>query len=194
MSLFEKIILPIGTKPASGWVKWRHRGIPDEEGAERELARNNAELDKHCKVCTVLSGCYFPSFNMPKYPQHEHCDCMLASISNPNSQAVAFCAVEKFSGYVFDPENSDGKTELFVNWGYSIEDSEFLKSEFEEQARKKYLSGNYTLNLLDKYGQRITISITLKNSDNNDIIFKTGWMVHPLGLITCSTPFSGVIK
>ena len=83
---------------------------------------------------------------------------------------------------------------MFLNLGYGIEDSEFLKSEFEEQARKKYLNGDYSLNFLDKYGQRITISITLKNLDNNDTIFKTGWMVHPLGFITCSTPFTGVVK
>lgn len=132
MSLFEKIFLPIGTKPASGWIKWRHRGIPDEEGKEREDARNDAERNRHCKVCTVLSGCYFPSFNMPKYPQHPHCDCTLSSISKPTSQATAFCAIEKFTEYVFIPENSNGKTEIFVNLGYGIENSEFLKSEFEE--------------------------------------------------------------
>lgn len=96
--------------------------------------------------------------------------------------------------YAFIPEKSKGKADIFVNSGYGIENSEFLKSEFERQAKEKYLSGDYTLNVLDKHGQRITISITLKNSDNNDIIFKTGWMVRPLGLITCSTPFSGEVK
>lgn len=131
---------------------------------------------------------------MPEYPQHPHCDCMLLSISKPTTQTVAFCAIEKFTGYVFIPENSKGKTDLFLNLGYGIEDSEFLKSEFEKQARKKYLNGDYSLNFLDKYGQRITISITLKNLDNNDTIFKTGWMVHSLGFITCSTPFTGVVK
>ena len=109
MSLFERLILPLGIKPANGWVKWRHSGIPDEEGQEREDARDYAEADRHCKVCTVLSGCYFPSMNMPEYPQHSHCDCMLVSISKPTSQIVAFCAIEKFTGYVFIPEKSKGK-------------------------------------------------------------------------------------
>ena len=92
------------------------------------------------------------------------------------------------------PKRVKGKTDLFVNLGYGIEDSEFLKSEFERQAREKYLSGDYTLNVLDKHGQRITILITLKNLDNNDTIFKTGRMIHPLGLIMCATPFTGVVK
>lgn len=193
MSLFEKIILPIGTKPASGWVKWRHRGIPDEEGAERELARNNAELDKHCKVCTVLSGCYFPSFNMPKYPQHTHCDCMLLSISKPISQATVFCKMDKFTDFLFSEKHqNNGKLKLFRLLEFTPDDIAYLKSEYEKQALQKYLSGDYVLGKLDQYGQHITIYITgLKSSIKDDIIIKTGWMVRPLGLITCNTPYAG---
>lgn len=62
MSLFERLVLPIGTKSKNGWIKWRHLGIPDEEGEAREQARNQAELQRHCKVCTVLSGDYYPGF------------------------------------------------------------------------------------------------------------------------------------
>ncbi len=54
MSLFEKLILPFGTKPKSGWVKWYHKGIPDEEGEGREDARDDADENRHCKVCTVI--------------------------------------------------------------------------------------------------------------------------------------------
>lgn len=192
MGLFEKLILPVGTKPKSGWIKWRHPGIPDEEGKAREQARKEAELSRHCKICTVLSGDYFPSFNMPLYPQHPHCDCMLMSVSKPASQAVASCALGKFTGYVFLPGNSHGKTKWFTNQGYTIEDSEYLKSEFERQAREKYLKGDYALQILNEYGQRITVSIELKTEKRN-VKIKTGWMVHPLGLITCATPFSGEI-
>lgn len=193
MSLLERLIMPIGTKPASGWVKWRHSGIPDEENELREKARDDAETNRHCKVCTVLSGDYFPSFNMPLYPQHPHCDCMLFSMSKPTSQAVANCTLSKFTEYIFKPDNSKGKTELFESWGYTIEDSENLKCEFEKQAKEKYLKGDYSLQLLNKYGQRITIAIELKTANKN-VKIKTGWMVHPLGLITCATPFSGEIK
>lgn len=194
MSDFERVVLLMDKSPASGWVKRYHSGIPDVEGEERKKARTDAVQQNHCEVCTVLSGCYFPSSNMPQYPQHPHCDCLLFSVGRPTRQAVADCAIEKFTGYVFIPEKSKGKTEIFKDWGYTVEDSERLKAEFERQARTKYLSGDYSLQVLNGYGQRITILIKLKKSDNSDIMFKTGWMVHPLGVITCTTPFSGEIK
>lgn len=187
MSLFERLIMPIGTKPTNGWVKWKHSGIPDEEGKYREDAREDAYVNKHCKVCTVLSGDYFPAFNMPQYPQHPYCDCLLLSISKPNSQIKSYCDIRKFTYYIFVPENSNGKTHLFEGWGYTIEDSEYLKSEFEKQAKEKYLKGDYSLQLLNNYGQRITISIELKTANRN-VKIKTGWMVRPLGYITCNTP------
>ena len=118
MSLFERLFLPVGEKPKSGWIKWRHSGIPDEEGAAREKARDKAALSK----------------------------------------------------------------------GFTIEDSVYLKNEFERQAREKYLRGNYELGKLNEYGQRITIEIKLKSSVKDDIVLKTGWMIRPLGYITCNTP------
>lgn len=190
MSLFEKLVLPIGKKPTRGWVKWYHQCIPDEEGKAREEARKVAETNKHCKICTVLSGCYFDSSVMPQYPQHPHCDCMLFTISKSTSQAVASCAIEKFTGYIFGEKYSgNGKIKLFKALGFTIEDSNYLKTEFEKQAKQKYLKGDYVLGKLDQYGQHITISITgLKSPIKNDIILKTGWMIRPLGYITCNTP------
>lgn len=187
--MFERLILPIGTKPAGGWVKWKHSGIPDEEGKIRERARADAERNRHCKVCTALSGDYFPSFNMPLYPQHLYCDCMLFSVSKPVSQAVANCALTKFTEYIFGEKYKDnGKIKLFKDLGFTVGDSEYLKYEFEEQAKRKYLNGNYALGKLNEYGQRITIEIKLSSSLKNDIILKTGWMIRPLGYITCNTP------
>lgn len=191
MSLFERLIMPIGKKPASGLVKWKHRDIPDEEGEAREKAKVDAEAKGHCKMCTVLSGCYFPSFNMPKYPQHAFCDCLLFSISKSNSETKAECALEKFTKYIFIPENSAGKTKLFQDLGFTIEDSGYLKREFDRQANQKYLSGDYKLGKLNEHGQRITIEIRLKSRLKDDIILKTGWMIRPLGLITCNTPLGG---
>ncbi len=189
MSVFEKLIMPIGTKPTSGWVKWYHSGIPDEEGEARAAARKVAASSRHCKVCTVLSGDYFPSFNMPVYPQHRHCDCMLFSISKLTLQAKANCALEKFTEYVFGEKYKDnGKIKLFKQLGFTVEDSEYLKSELEKQAKQKYLRGDYVLGNLNEHGQRITIEIKLKSPVKDDIILKTGWMVRPLGYITCNTP------
>lgn len=153
----------------------------------------NMFISRLHKMREVLSGDYFPSFNMPLYPQHPHCDCMLFSISKPTSQTVASCALEKFIGYIFRQDKSKGKTELFESWGYTIDDSENLKSEYEKQAKQKYMSGDYSLQLLDVHGQRLTIAIELKTKNRN-VKIKTGWMMHPLGLITCATPFTGEIK
>ena len=56
-----------------------------------------------------------------------------------------------------DRIRSKGKTELFESWGYTIDDSENLKSEYEKQAKQKYMSGDYSLQLLDVHGQRLTL-------------------------------------
>lgn len=83
---------------------------------------------------------------------------------------------------------------IFEDWGFTIGDSQYLKEELEKQAKDKYFNGYYKLQYADENGQRITIEISLQDKEKNVKIIKTGWMVRPLGLITCSTPFSGVVK
>lgn len=188
MSVFGQVLIS-GTKPGNGWVKWHHSGIPDEEGKKRDIARKGAALTNHCETCTALSGCYFPSFNMPLYPQHPNCDCLLFAIVKPISQSKASCAIEKFTDYLFSERYADnGKIKLFRELGFTIEDSDNLKWEFERQALCKYLEGDYILGKLNEYGQRITIEIGLNSPKKGDIIIKTGWMIRPLGFLTCNTP------
>ena len=74
--------------------------------------------------------------------------------------------------------------------GFLKEDSFFLQNEYEKQARSKYLKGEYVLGKLDQYGQRINITIELKTT-HSKIKITSGWLVHPLGLITCTTPLGG---
>ena len=108
---------------------------------------------------------------------------------------VAYCNITKFTGYIFKLDNSGGKTHCFEDWGYNIGDSENLKEEFERQAKEKYANGEYKLHhVLDEFGQRITIEIALQDKEKNVRIIKTGWLVHPLGFITCATSFSGEIR
>ena len=116
---------------------------------------------------------------------------MLLPISVSEGEITAYCDIRKFTEYIFRFDKSKGKSFLFEEWGYNIGDSENLKEELEQQAKEKYLSGDYTLQFLNEYGQRITIAIVLQDQNKNDIIIKTGWMVRPLGRITCSTVFSG---
>ena len=39
--------------------------------------------------------------------------------------------------------------------------------------------------------QRISITITVDSATKQNIKLVTGWMVHPLGKITCNTPLGG---
>ena len=178
----------------NGWIKWFHKGVPDETGNARERARNRLALFRHCKKCTALSGCYFVSDNKPDYPQHPFDDCEIYRVNVMQNRLTATCDIRKFTEYIFRLDNSRGKTYIFEDWGFTIGDSQYLKEELEKQAKDKYFNGYYKLQYADENGQRITIEISLQDKEKNVKIIKTGWMVRPLGLITCSTPFSRVVK
>ena len=50
--------------------------------------------------------------------------------------------------------------------------------------------GDYELDRLDDYGQRINIEIKLKRKDKNEYVtFYSGWMVYPNGKIILTTPY-----
>lgn len=176
------------------WVKWYHFGVPDQEGKTRENERNHLFEREHCKPCTVISGCYFVKGNTPNLPQHWHCDCKILDLTSFEKDLSAFFDVRKFTEYVFHPDNSKGKYAIFEKWGYHIGDSEALKEEFERQALEKYKSGDYRLRPPRDEYMGMTIMITLHTPSGGTHTFKTGWGVHPLGRIHCSTPFSGEIK
>ncbi len=140
----------------------------------------------HCLNCTVLDGCYFVDRNKPALPLHTNCDCKKLTVNSQLVKNVAkvTCPISKFSNYTFDANNS--KNNYFNKLGYTINDAEYLKTEFEKQAKKQYLMGKYKLNKLDKYGQRLTIKISL-----NGVDIKTGWIMFPEGYILNITTFSG---
>ena len=103
-----------------------------------------------------------------------------------------YCAIGKFSGYVFSEKYVDnGKKELFESLGYTIENSEWLKAEYERQAKQKYSNGDYIIRGLNpQYGQDINIVIELLTPIGRRVEIISGWKVHPLGLITCNTPLA----
>lgn len=195
MTLFDNFVYKNGEIVDIGFVKWVHWGVPDEEGEEREEYRNGLEYLRHCKPCTALSGCYFVKSKLPNKKAegdgllHPHCDCKLENIAKPTVKA--YCDIRKFSGYVFSNKYIiNGKKVLFESLGYTIEDSEFLKTEYETQAKQKYLNGDYEIAKLNEHGQRIKIMIIIDSKTRKNIKFISGWMVHPLGLITCTTPLA----
>ena len=118
----------------------------------------------HCPICLGLDKCWFTETNKPKLPQHPLCHCITFSI--PLS--------------------------LVLKGGYDTPDSQLLQKEFEKQALEKYTKGQYTLGVLDEYGQRITIQIELiDRNTQKEIIANSGWMVCPNGKIRCNTPLVG---
>ena len=160
------------------WIEWRH------------ISRGRT----HCPICLGLDKCWFTETNKPKLPQHPLCHCITFSIplSLVLKDAKSECDVRKFSEYVLHPENNRGKKVLFNNWGYDTPDSQLLQKEFEKQALEKYTKGQYTLGVLDEYGQRITIQIEfIDRNTQKEIIANSGWMVCPNGKIRCNTPLVG---
>lgn len=164
----------------SNWVKWIHRNLS-----------NN-----HCPECLKLYQCWFLRTKAPPWSHHPHCHCLLETISYDlvSKNAIAKSDYSKFDPYLFNPEGKypHSKEKLFNSWGYTIDDAKWLQSEIEKQALQKYKNGDYKLGLLDKYGQRISIRITLpgKNGDGT-VSFATGWMVMSNGLIQLNTPYGG---
>lgn len=147
---------------------------------------NFAATQRHCKECTAMSGCFFIDGvkTFPPYPHHSNCHCKKLK-ENPQS-VTAFCKISKFIGYAFvEPQ----KLEWMRRLGFTIDSSDYLKSEFERQAKEKYISGDYVLGDLDEHGQRIDIRIDVFNENNEQKYFIAGWMIRPNGLITLNTPF-----
>lgn len=186
------------TKFNNTWVKWTHNWYsPAYNNAQKMLniASSILSFGKHCSICLNINGCCFPINNMPEYPLHENCHCRLIEVHN--IAATAICDINKFEKYVFNEDNkiNKGKKALFESLGYAKIDSVYLQNEFTEQAKIKYLNGDFILGLLDIYGQRITIEIVLPRKDKIGIFkFKAGFIVYPDGEIKLTTPYAGVIK
>ncbi len=77
--------------------------------------------------------------------------------------------------------------------GFTIEDSEYLKKEYERQALKAYVEGNYKLGKWDEEWQRITIDIFLEHNGRR-YIKGSGWMVKQDGEINNTTPVAKTIN
>ena len=175
------------------WIKWVHIGlIPAKTASGKSTNAALGTITNHCAQCRNLNGCCFVKGKHPLHPQHKRCHCKLLDINMPSIKAE--CAIEKFEEYIFHSISNKGKKQLFESWGYSIIDSQYLQQEFVRQAQIAYSSGNYELGLLNQYGQRINIAITLKTDKGEYVSFQSGWMVYPDGQIDVITPFGGKIK
>lgn len=176
---------------STNWVKWVHEGTnPAENNAEKSTNVLVGAISKHCAICLNLNGCCFVVEKCPSKPLHPNCHCR--TIPMLIMTASAECPIEKFSKYIFADGNN--KKQLFELWGYDIIDSEYLQQEFIKQARLAYAVGDYTLGMLNEYGQRINITIVLKRKNQDtQVTFRSGWPVYPNGKIILTTPYGGEI-
>ncbi len=176
------------------WVKWTHpNSEPANTSAEKQLNVLAANVNpSHCAVCLNMNGCCFAENNCPKAPLHQNCHCKTEQIDGIT--VTTECPIEKFTRYIFnDFYVKKGKKYMFEEWGFTIMDSAKLKNEMEQQAYNSYLSGEYQLNKLDGYGQRIDIVISLNCKNGKQVSFKTGWMTYPDGKLVLITPYGGKI-
>lgn len=194
MNVFDDVIYigENGEIVFNQWIEWDHFLIPNKPKWFRKLVRNMMALSGHCMDCTSLDGCFLVLRNMPKQPLHDNCDCRKKDItySNVKNNAHAECDIRKFTEYVFkNAKDSKGKNKIFYDLGFNVNDSEYLRNEYCEQAVKQYRLGNYICKNLDKNGLRVAIPTILREKT-----FYSGWMLYPEGKIKNITPFGGWIK
>ena len=176
------------------WVKWVHPNTqPANSHAEKQAnVLKAAIIPTHCAKCLNMNGCCFAKDKCPESPLHKNCHRKAERIENIT--VTAECPIEKFTGYIFDEGKNKGKKALFESWGFTIADSAKLESEIAKQAHRAYLLGEYELDKLDSYGQRINIYVILTTNNGKQISFKTGWMTYPNGKTILTTPFGGFTK
>jgi hypothetical protein len=98
----------------------------------------------------------------------------------------------KFSEYVLDPENAEGKDGIFIDlFGYrtrSDEDAKALVALYVDQARKSLAGGDYEVGRSDVHGRRYVVPIELQGRRLRSI-----WILRADGVLALVTPFSGFL-
>lgn len=164
----------------TSWVKWVHHS----QGANC------------CQECLRLDGYLFLESKAPMWPHDPNCHCTLDRVDYAEVLLVATAQSDysKFDPYLFNKTSlyTHTKEKLFVQWGYTVGDARWLQAEMEQQAREKYLAGDYSLGKLNKDGQRISIRIEIpRKIGEGTVSFISGWMVYPNGHIQLTTPYGG---
>ena len=173
--LAEKLLNNFLSLKEDDWIQW--------------IAQENDWKDD----CDKFGDCYFIVKQMPKYPQHLKCQCRLKKIEKPIPKITARATVDirKFTEYIFSDKYVDGKKELFESWGYTIDDSEYLRILYISQALKEYCNGNYKYLGTNDFCVKISIQIVIKNETEKEQIVNTVWGLGKEGELMLITPYSG---
>ena len=166
------------TADAPQWGKWVH----------------HSEGKTHCPECLKLDGCLFTKDNHPTWPLHPFCHCTLESIDYAVvlSSVTVDSTYSKYDPFLFNTNGkyTHGKKRMLNSWVYFVDDIPWLKAEIERQSLEKYLAGNYELDKLDAWGQRIDIQIELpRKIGEGNVTFWSGWLVCPNGHLQMATPY-----
>lgn len=144
-----------------------------------------------CVLCVALNDTVFRNDNKPVY-YHPNCKCKIKKY-NLNDVRLDF-PMSKINGYLFKDK---AKRALMESMGYDLSYAEFVYEIIAENAKRKFLSGDYKLETLNCNGQKINIVLELegqKDKKGRLYRFNTGWTVYPKGCLHNNTPFGGWIK
>ena len=140
-----------------------------------------------CEICVALNKTAYKIINKPEY-RHPNCRCRY-EIAGNIAVTLDF-PKKKITGYMFV---NPSKAKLIRSMGYLPEDADELYRTIAEYAIAKYEKGDYVLGKLDKYGQKINISVKCRGKrekEGRTYDFYTGWTVYPNGELKNNTPFA----
>ncbi|MBQ9103523.1 MAG: hypothetical protein IJY57_00320 [Clostridia bacterium] len=144
-----------------------------------------------CALCVALNDTVFKNNNKPEY-YHRNCKCQ--NTKYELTTVKLDFPISKITKYLFQDKS---KKELMKNMGYDISDADFIYKIIADNAKDKFLKGDYLLGVLNCNGQKVNIILELygkKDKKNKLYRFKTGWTAYPNGCLHNNTPFGGWVK
>jgi len=140
---------------------------------------------KTCVLCVVLNDTVFKRNNKPIY-YHPNCKC---DNNKYVLQKVLFdFPIQKITKYLF--ANRDKKA-MMRTMGYVAEDCNEVYKLIRSEVAKKFLLGDYKLNVLNTHGQHFEICFKLKGKRDHygeEFNCHVGCVAWPFGKIKISTP------
>ena len=149
------------------------------------------ETTRTCALCVALNDTVFKNDNKPEY-YHPNCKC---KIKEYNLQEVKLdFPLKKITEYLFVKPD---KRAIMESMGYYPEDAEYIYNLMVQNAKDKFLKGDYSLGLLNDKGQKVNIVLEIKGKGikkGKTYKIKTGWTAWPYGCLHNNTPHGGWAK